>query len=130
MNAIHIINKRKELWNKKHDIELDKVYISAVTEKLKDSAELREEIKANPGLLIEMVCTVVDKEGNTLPFFFNEVQKDLMQKIIEFGGKKPIFVLKGRQQGITTFVTALQLCYSIVRKNFAGFTITDKAENR
>lgn len=129
MNAIEIINKRKDLWNTKHDIELDKVYINAVTEKLKDSVELREEIKENPGLLIEMVCTVVDKEGNTLPFFFNEVQKDLMQKIIDFGGKKPIFVLKGRQQGITTFVTALQLCYSIVRKNFAGFTITDKAEN-
>jgi hypothetical protein len=129
MRAIDIINKRKQLWNENHNMEVDKIYTNAVVQKILESEDLREEIKQSPGLLIQMVFTVVNKEGETMPFFLNAVQTDLMQKIEEFGGKKPIYVLKGRQQGITTFVTALQLCYSIVRKNFAGFTITDKAEN-
>ena len=129
MRAIDIINKRRQLWNENHNMEVDKIYTNAVVQKILESEDLREEIKQSPGLLIQMVFTVVNKEGETMPFFLNAVQTDLMQKIEEFGGKKPIYVLKGRQQGITTFVTALQLCYSIVRKNFAGFTITDKAEN-
>ena len=129
MNASEIIAKRKRIWNNRHDIRYDSEFVNAIVEELVENHDLRQEVSKQPDLLIEMCMTVVDKQGNTLPFFLNDVQKDLQQKIHEYGGKKPIFVLKGRQQGITTFVTAFQLSFAIVRKNFAGFTITDKAEN-
>lgn len=129
MTADEIIAKRKRIWANRHDINYDKEYVNLVVEEILSNADLRVEILKQPDLLIEMVFTVVDKQGRTMPFFFNKVQKDLVEKIHKFGGKKPIFVLKGRQQGITTLITAIQLAYSIVRKNFAGFTITDKAEN-
>ena len=41
----------------------------------------------------------------------------------------PFFVLKGRQQGFTTLITAIQLAYAIVRKNFSGFTVANTQEN-
>lgn len=129
MNAKEIIEKRKRIWNNRHDITYDAEYIKAVVDEIINNKGLRGEISLYPDLLIEMCMTVVDKQGKTIPFFLNEVQQDLQKKIHEFGGKKPIYVLKGRQQGITTFVTAMQLSYSIVRRNFAGFTITDKSEN-
>lgn len=129
MNAQEIIEKRKRIWNNRHDIQYDAEFVNVVVEEILKKEDLRREIFEHPDLLIEMCMTVVDKNGKTMPFFLNEVQKDLQQKIWEFGGKKPIYVLKGRQQGITTFVTAFQLSHSIVKKNFAGFTITDKAEN-
>ena len=129
MNAEEIIAKRKRIWNNRHDIVYDSEFVNLVVEELVSNEALRKEVLERPDLLIEMCMTVVDKQGATLPFFLNNVQKDLQNKIHEFGGKKPIYVLKGRQQGITTFVTAFQLCYAIIRKNFAGFTITDKAEN-
>lgn len=124
-----LIDKRKELWNKYHDINKDKVYIELAVERAIQTPECRKEIHNQPDLLIELCFTVVDKQGKTRPFFYNKVQQDLVDKIHKYGGKKPIAVLKGRQQGITTLITAIQLCYSIVRRNFAGFTITDKSDN-
>lgn len=129
MTANEIIEKRKRIWAKRQDIIYDAEFVKAVVEEIVNNSELRKEIFNQPDLLIEMCFTVVDKNGITKPFFLNAVQKDLQQKIKEYGGKIPIFVLKGRQQGITTFVTAYQLSYSIVKKNFAGFTIADKSEN-
>lgn len=129
MTAREIIEKRKRIWQSRQDINYDKGFVTAVVNEILSNKTLRDEVLETPDLLIEMVFTVVNKEGRTMPFFLNAVQRDLQEKIHKFGGKKPIYVLKGRQQGITTYVTAHQLCLAITKRNFAGFTITDKSEN-
>ena len=40
-----------------------------------------------------------------------------------------LLVLKGRQQGFTTVVTAYQLACSILNRNFQGYTLADKSDN-
>ena len=38
-------------------------------------------------------------------------------------------LLKGRQQGMTSFINAYQLACAISKKNFSGYTLADNAEN-
>ena len=87
------------------------------------------EVKARPYLLIEAVLTVVDKNKKTVPFFLNEVQKDFISQTEKYGKGKPYFILKGRQQGFTTLITAIQLCNAIVSRNFSGFTLANVDDN-
>lgn len=136
--ADYIIQKRKENWEEKHDIEFDRVLTVAIANKLVEDKELLEEAKAKPEKLIEMIFTIVDKEQKTVPFFLNDVQKDfidnkLNKAIKDFEKGKitdiSLLILKGRQLGFTTLVTAYQLAYSITHKNFQGFTLADKSDN-
>ena len=135
--AIDLINIRKNKWNELHDIEFDKKLRNAIADKIINSESLRKEIKDNPELLIEMVFVVVDKEQKTSPFFLNDVQRefiDILNKAIDDYNKGLItdislLVLKGRQQGFTTLITAYQEACSITNKNFQGFTLADKADN-
>ena len=134
-----IIEKRREMWEATGDIEKDREYIEAVAMFLvkPEGADLREEIYLSPELLIEMVFHIVDKQQRTVPFFLNEVQRsfieDLNQAIEEQGTGQRLdlkfLVLKGRQQGFTSLITAYQLACSITRKNFAGFTLADSSDN-
>ena len=87
------------------------------------------EVQSRPHLLIECCFCVVDKKRKTVPFFFNEVQRDFIDKIETQGRQKPYFILKGRQQGFTTLITAIQLCHAITNENFAGFTVADRDDN-
>ena len=103
--------------------------VSAICDKILDTDSLREEVIKKPYLLIESCFTIVDKNKRNVPFFLNEVQKDFISKIELLGTSKPFFVLKGRQQGFTTVITAIQLAYAIVRKNFSGFTLADRDDN-
>ncbi len=82
-----------------------------------------------PHLLIESCFTIVDKNKKEIPFFFNDVQKDFIKKLETLGTSKPFFILKGRQQGFTTLITAIQLAHALVRKNFSGFTLADRDDN-
>lgn len=135
--AIDLINIRKNKWNELHDIEFDKKLRNAIADKIINSETLRKEIKDNPELLIEMVFVVVDKEQKTSPFFLNDVQRefiDILNKAKDDYNKGLIadislLVLKGRQQGFTTLITAYQEACSITNKNFQGFTLADKADN-
>lgn len=135
--ADHIIKRRREKWEELHSIDFDKKLREAISEELLKNKALREEIKKYPEKLIEMVFVVVDKNQQTMPFFLNEVQKDfintLNQAKEEFskGIRTDIslLVLKGRQQGFTTLITAYQLACSILNKNFQGFTLADKSDN-
>lgn len=135
--AIDLINIRKNKWNELHDIEFDKKLRNAIADKIINSEALRKEIKDNPELLIEMVFVVVDKEQRTSPFFLNDVQRefiDILNKAKDDYNKGLItdislLVLKGRQQGFTTLITAYQEACSITNKNFQGFTLADKADN-
>ena len=124
-----IIDKRKARWNEKHDIDYDKILVRASVIKILQTPSLRDEIVARPYLLIPVAFCIVDKKRNTVPFFFNEVQEDFIKQLETRGTNKPFFVLKGRQQGFTSVITAIQLSFAIVRKNFSGFTMADRSDN-
>ena len=124
-----IIEKRRRIWNERKSLEYDKALVKASAEKILSSPELRAEIQEKPYLLIEVAFYIVDKKRETVPFFFNEVQSDFISKLEALGTTKPFFVLKGRQQGFTSLITAVQLSFAIVRKNFSGFTMADRSDN-
>lgn len=136
-SADYLIEKRREKWNELKSIDFDKQFRNAVANQMLNDAELLAEIIRNPEKLIELVFVVVDKNQQTMPFFFNDVQQEfvitLNQAIEDFrNGKIPeisILILKGRQQGFTTFVTAYQLACSLLNKNFQGYTLADKSDN-
>ncbi|MBO5339233.1 MAG: hypothetical protein J6A96_05990 [Clostridia bacterium] len=121
--------KRRELWEKHHSISLDSELVEAIADKILDNENLRNEIMNNPPLLIESCFTIVDKKKRSVPFFFNEVQRDFIGKIHTQGWQKPYFILKGRQQGFTTLISALMLSFAIVKRNFSGFTLADRDDN-
>lgn len=133
----YLIQKRCEKWNETHSIEYDKQFRTAVANELLSNKDLLEEVRANPEKLIELEFIVVDKNQKTMPFFLNEVQKEFMDTLnkaideFEKGTRTDIslIVLKGRQQGFTTLVTAYQLSCSILNRNFQGFTLADKSDN-
>lgn len=135
--ADFLIAKRKEKWNELHSIEYDKQFREAVANEILTDADLLAEIRRYPEKLIELVFIVVDKNQKTLPFFLNDVQHsfmDTLNKAIEDFNNGDItdislLVLKGRQQGFTTLVTAYQLACSILNKNFQGYTLADKSDN-
>lgn len=135
--ADYLIQKRREKWEEKQDIEFDKQFRQAVACELVGNPELREEITKYPEKLMELVFVVVDKNQKTMPFFLNEVQREFIETlnraIEDFNaGTLPdisLLVLKGRQQGFTTLITGYQLACSILNRNFQGFTLADKSDN-
>ena len=142
MNRISIgdlIEARKRNWFSHKDIEKDTEWVEAVCLQItaEGNEHLARELQTNPELLIELTFTIVDKEEDTVPFFLNVVQEDFMQKFnsclweYENGLRNSMgfLILKGRQQGFTSLITALQLAYSMLRKNFTGMTIADNADN-
>lgn len=124
-----IIAKRRRIWEEKHDLDLDKELVRASARKILSTPSLVAEVQAKPYLLIEVAFYIVDKKRETVPFFFNNVQRDFIGKLETLGTNKPYFILKGRQQGFTSVITAIQLSFAIVRKNFSGFTMADRSDN-
>lgn len=135
--ADYLIERRKIKWNEDHDIERDKIFRNTVAQEIVKNEKLRNEIKQNPEKLIELVFIIVDKDKNTVPFFLNEVQQDFFQKVnkAKIDYEKGLItsisfiILKGRQQGFTTAITAYQLSCTILNKNFEGYTIADSSSN-
>lgn len=124
-----IIDKRRRIWSQKKDLDLDKALVRASAVKILSTPSLVAEAQAKPFLLIEVAFYIVNKKRETVPFFLNEVQRDFVDKLETLGTSKPFFILKGRQQGFTSVITAIQLSYAIVRKNFSGFTMADRSDN-
>jgi hypothetical protein len=139
VTAQEIIIKRRQLWELHRSIENDREFIEAVADYIiqPQNEQIREEIRNNPELLIELCFVIVDKDKKTVPFFLNDVQqefiKDLNQAIDDYNQGKRLhlkfLILKGRQQGFTSLITAYQLACSITKMNFAGFTLADDVEN-
>ena len=135
--ADYLIQKRKDKWNELHSIDFDKKLRQAIANELLNNKELLAEVKRYPEKLIELVFIVVDKNQKTMPFFLNDVQYEFMATLnkakedFETGLITDIslLVLKGRQQGFTTVVTAYQLACSILNRNFQGYTLADKSDN-
>ena len=139
LTAKDVIEKRKELWSLDPSIQKDRVYCNKVAEYLvsKDGEELRTEIRQAPYLMIEMFFVIVNKRMETTPFFLNKVQHRLLEELIKaieeykLGKRLKLFfiLLKGRQQGMTVFISSFQLCYLIVEHNYSGYTLADTGEN-
>ena len=135
--ADYLIQKRKDKWNELHSIDYDKQFRDAVANELLNNPALLAEVKRYPEKLIELVFIVVDKNQKTMPFFLNDVQHEFIDRLnkaiedYESGEITDIslLVLKGRQQGFTTVVTAYQLSCSLLNRNFQGFTLADKSDN-
>lgn len=134
-----LIEKRKELWEASKNIEDDREYRELVASRLisGDGDNLREEIDKNPEILIELFFVIVSKQQEVVPFFLNEVQVKFLNRLnsdlqlFEKGELHHLnyLILKGRQQGFTSFITAYQLACTLIKKNFSGFTVTDTGDN-
>ena len=137
ITAKQVTQERKELWEIYQDPNRDFEYTLSVANELLENASLLKEVTDNPELLIEMTFTIVDKTKSTVPFFLNDVQHSfinlLNEKIKEHNEGKLLYlrflVLKGRQQGFTSVITAYQLANTLIKKNFTGFTLADTADN-
>ncbi len=135
--ADELIAARRAKWEKTSSIETDKRFRDAIAKEIVSDSVLLAEIKKNPEKLVELVFVVVDKNQKTMPFFFNEVQKDFLARLnkaiddFEKGliPEISLLVLKGRQQGFTTLITAYQLACSILNRNFQGYTLADVSVN-
>jgi hypothetical protein len=134
-----LIESRKRRWEEHQDIERDTEWVESVCNKITDPDfyYLIDELKMNPEYLVELTFLIVDKEEATVPFFFNEVQRQFLETFnaakrdFELGRRTSMnfLILKGRQQGFTSLITALQLAFSMLHKNFTGMTIADNADN-
>lgn len=124
-----LTQKRRALWESNHDLTIDASLTESIADEILDSEKLRGEVISQPYLLIEACFTIVDKKKRSVPFFLNDVQREFIERLSRDGAKKPYFILKGRQQGFTTLISAIMLSYAIVQKNFAGFTLADRDDN-
>ena len=129
MRVEQIIEKRKKRWEERGDLAYDRRITAAAVARIMSDAAMREEIMERPYLLIEATFLIVDKKKKTVPFFLNEVQRDFIAQFEKRGTGRPYYILKGRQQGFTSLITAMQLSYAIVRKNFSGMTLADTSDN-
>ena len=129
LTAQDLIAKRRQRWEERHDLDYDRRIVEAAAWKIAEDTGIAKEIHDKPYLLIEIAFLIVDKHKDTVPFFLNEVQRDFISTYEREGTGKPYFVLKGRQQGFTSLITAMQLSYAIVRKNFSGMTLADSSDN-
>lgn len=135
--ADFLIERRKQKWNELHSIEHDKKLRQAIANELMQDSALLAEVKRYPEKLVELVFIVVDKNQKTMPFFLNDVQHEFIDTLNQAKADYEagiitdisLLVLKGRQQGFTTLVTAYQLSCSILNRNFQGFTLADKSDN-
>ncbi len=133
----YFIERRKAKWNEDNNIERDREFRNVIAKEIVNNEEYIKQIKESPERMIELFFVVVNKEQQTVPFFLNLVQKDFINKLnkaIEDYKKGlivdiSILVLKGRQQGFTTLITAYQLACTITNKNFQGFTVADEGSN-
>lgn len=123
-----IITKRRALWADGQDGARDRAFVRAAAVKILSTPALRRAVREKPYRLIEAAFCIVDKERRTVPFFLNEVQRDFLARLEEYGTSRPFFILKGRQQGFTSLITAVQLAFAIVRRNFSGFTMSHRAD--
>ena len=129
LTVADMIERRKQRWAERHDLEYDTRMVEAAARKILSDRALMLEIHERPYLLIEIAFHIVDKDKETVPFFLNEVQQDFIRAYEENGTDRAYIVLKGRQQGFTSLITAMQTAFAIVRKNFSGMTLADCADN-
>ena len=135
--ADFLIERRRARWEEDRDLERDRVFREVVARELVTDGELRAQVAERPERFIELLMVIVDKDKHTVPFFLNEVQRDFIGRLNrakeDFASGRisriALAVLKGRQQGFTSLITAYQLASILLSRNFEGFTVTDKTSN-
>lgn len=134
-----MITTRKNNWEKKHNLNRDKEYVEASANYL-CSGKVPEsvlELREHPEYFIELFLYIVDKDRKLTPFILNTAQRHFINKLNETIRLKKenkihniiFLVLKGRQMGFTSLITGYQLACTVLKKNFAGFTIADCSDN-
>lgn len=127
------INERKTIWEKSRSITQDREWRQLAWYEFVKSKENVERLFKCPWLLIEFQFTIKDKNFTETPFFLNDVQKDFLNRILVPAIEKQkkgeikqikLRILKGRQQGFTSFITAFMLCSVLIDKGFNGFTMS------
>lgn len=139
MDCKEWIAERKKLWEiTKGDIDTDSEWRLASWREIISDRETFKELIEKPWLLMELQFVIIDKEFNEVPFFLNEVQRDFQENVLGplYERQKQreieqikIKILKGRQQGFTTYITAFQMCLSLILYGFRGFTMAHDAES-
>lgn len=79
---------------------------------------------AKSALFIEDMSTIVDKNGDEIPFVLNDIQK---QFVDDATGKD--IILKGRQMGFSSFILASFTKDFIYKENSLSVVIADIADN-
>ncbi len=124
-----LVDKRKSMWQRGESLSTDRRICKENADTILDTPLLRDAVIRKPYLLIECCFSLVNKKKRDAPFFLNRVQRDFIERLETEGPSRPFFILKGRQQGFTTLITAIQLSFAIVRRNFSGFTVADRDDN-
>ncbi len=115
----------------------DRKVQEAAAHKILGDRSLIEAIRERPWMLVPIVFTIVTKSRRVEPFFLNRVQEAIVRELEdELEGARargiaprPLYILKGRQQGVTSLITATQLAAAITRRNFSGMTLADTSAN-
>lgn len=96
----YLAEKRRMLWYMYKNLQLDKEFCEACAEEILDTPELLQQVKEKPYLLIECCFTIVDKSKKSVPFFFNEVQRNFIYQLEEHGREKALLHTKGKTTGL------------------------------
>ena len=89
------------------------------------------EIISDPLLFVEMTLQIQNKRGDLVPFCFNKPQKKLYEEVKkqrEEGRPVRIIILKARQMGFSSAVSALFYYSSATKKNTNSMVIAHKAD--
>lgn len=137
MDLDKLISERKRIWALTENLEADRIFREKAANDILLNAPLFKDLCDNPEKLIPLMFLIVDKKRRTIPFFPNTVQDHVLERIKQgridfYTGKRNSMkyrCLKGRQQGVTAIITALQLALTILTPNFTGFTMADTGDN-
>ncbi len=132
-----LITKRRNQWSFLKSEKADSDLCRAFAMEIVRNPNLVSELRHKPEKLIEMMFLIPNKKRQTVPFFLNKVQADFVKRLQEvredYDNKKissmSIMVLKGRQQGFTSLITAYQLACTLLSRNFEGMTVADDVRN-
>jgi hypothetical protein len=83
-------------------------------------------LQANIALHCETCLYILDKKGNRLPLSFNRAQRYIHMRIEEQRertGKVRVIILKGRQQGASTYIGARFYCITSINPGQNAFII-------
>ncbi|MCP1226739.1 hypothetical protein, partial [Sebaldella sp. S0638] len=126
MTVSSLIETRQKIFKKYNSIEKDREFTNAVGLEFHSNKNLAKELNSNYFQLIELIFRIRDKEGKLVPFFLNDEQKRFIKTFnqeYQKGKSVKILILKSRQQGFTTLITAIQLCMLLCKKGFKGTTV-------
>lgn len=77
-------------------------------------------------------CQIRTKEGTIVPLVLNRVQKRFLDRVLAqlaTRGRVRMVVLKARQQGLSTVISALQYWWISQRKGFKGLVMAHEAKS-